>query len=71
METPHIDNYYLKMTSHTYYVVAQLGNNPPEVIHECDGYSEAEALRETLAKEAPAGMIIYVTRHYPGDLIEL
>jgi hypothetical protein len=71
MENLQYEPWLLKMTSHTYYVVAQLGDNPPEVIHECDGYSEAEALRDTLAKEAPAGMVVYVTRHYPGDIIEL
>jgi hypothetical protein len=59
------------MTSHTFYVVAQLGNNLPEVIHTCDSYSDAEVLCETLRADAPVGMVIFVTRHYPGDLYEL
>lgn len=56
------------MTSHIFYVVAQLGNNPPEVIHSCDSCSDAEVLCEAMRVDAPPGMVIYVTRHYPGDL---
>jgi hypothetical protein len=59
------------MTSHTFYVVAQLRNNPAEIIHTCDNYSDAEVLCETLRPDAPVGMVIYVTRHYPGDLYEV
>jgi len=59
------------MTSHVFYVVAKLGDNPPEIIHTCDNYSDAEALCEAMRVDAPPGMVIYVTRHYPGDLYEL
>ena len=59
------------MTSHIFYVVAQIEGFPPEVIHECDSVSDAEVLCQTMQENAPEGMFVYVSRHYPGDLIEL
>jgi len=62
---------YEKMTSHTFYVIAQFYDYPPEVMHTCDSYSDAEYLCETIRRNAPDGLIVYTSRHYPGDLIQL